>query len=70
VNTPQLQVHHDPAPPVDLEPLLTAEEVARILGVRLKRVYELSVPHVRISARALRYRRSDVAAFIERRRRS
>ncbi len=53
---------------LDLESLLTAEQVACILAVRPKRVYELGLPTVRVSARALRYRRCDVAEFIEKRR--
>lgn len=69
MTAPRLEIHRDGiAPTAELEPLLTAEQVAGILGVRPKRVYELGIPCVRISARALRYRRSDVAAFIEKRR--
>ena len=52
-----------------IEPLLTAKQVAAILGVNSKRVYELAIPCVRVSARALRYRPSDLAEFIQRRRR-
>ena len=47
------------------EPLLTATEVARIVGVSTKRIYELGIPAVRISDRALRWRPSTVAAWIE-----
>jgi len=66
-----LGLHREPSEPkADLEPLLTAEQVASILGVRTKRIYELAIPCVRISARAIRYRPSDVAAFIEKRRSS
>jgi hypothetical protein len=39
-----------------IEPLLTAADVPRILGVRPKRVYELGIPAVRISEKALRCR--------------
>jgi predicted DNA-binding transcriptional regulator AlpA len=51
----------DPA----IEPLLTAVEVARILGVRPKRVYELGIPAVRISEKALRWRRSAVQGWLD-----
>lgn len=47
-----------------LRPLLTAKEVAVILGVRPKRVYELGIPTVRISARQLRWRPSAVQQWI------
>ena len=49
------------------EPLLTVKEVATILNVPFKRVYELDIPAVRIAARSLRWRRSDVQQWIERR---
>lgn len=51
----------------ELEHLLTAREVARILGVREKRVYELGLPVVRISERSVRFRPSAVARWIEER---
>ncbi|HEU4649009.1 MAG TPA: helix-turn-helix domain-containing protein [Gemmatimonadales bacterium] len=47
-----------------LETLLTAAQVARIVGVPTKRVYELGIPAVRISARSLRWRPSTVAAWL------
>lgn len=52
-----------------LEALLKAPEVARILGVRPKRVYEL-VGHiaVRYAPRTLRWRPVDVQTWIEARR--
>jgi hypothetical protein len=50
------------------EPLLTASQVAVVLNVRPKRVYELGIPFVRISARSKRFRPSDVERFIEERR--
>jgi predicted DNA-binding transcriptional regulator AlpA len=54
------------APSADaLEPLLTAVEVARILGERPKRVYELGIPAVRISEKALRWRRSAVQGWLD-----
>ena len=53
-----------PSPPAG-ESLLTAKDVARILSVPIKRVYELGIPAVRISARSLRWRLSDVQHWIE-----
>jgi predicted DNA-binding transcriptional regulator AlpA len=50
-----------------IDPLLTAADVAVVLGVRPKRVYELALPAVRISERSLRWKRADILAFIERR---
>ena len=47
------------------EPLLTVKEVARILSVPVKRVYELGIPAVRLSTRSLRWRMSDVQRWIE-----
>ncbi len=52
------------APETAMEPLLTVAQVARVLGVRPKRVYELGVPAVRISERSLRWRRADLEAWI------
>jgi len=49
------------------EPLLSVKEVARMLNVPFKRVYELGIPAVRLSARSLRWRLSDVQQWIERR---
>ena len=49
------------------EPLLTAVQVARIVGVSPKRLYELGIPAVRISERALRWRPSTVSAWIAQR---
>jgi predicted DNA-binding transcriptional regulator AlpA len=51
-----------------LEPLLTALDVARILSVRTKRVYELGIPAVRISEKSLRWRRTDLEAWLDQRR--
>ena len=59
----------DPADPEPtLEPLLTAAQVARILSVRQKRVYELGIPAVRISEKSLRWRRTDLETWLEKRR--
>jgi predicted DNA-binding transcriptional regulator AlpA len=49
------------------EPLLNAKQVAAILNVPYKRVYELDIPAVRLAARSLRWRTSDVQQWIERR---
>lgn len=51
----------------DPEPLLSAKDVAAILGVRRSRVYELSIPRVRVSRKCLRWRPRDVREFLERR---
>jgi predicted DNA-binding transcriptional regulator AlpA len=51
------------------ESLLTASEVARILNVRPKRVYELGIPAIRISPRSLRWRRSTVERWLAERER-
>ncbi len=53
---------------IGLDSLLTAKEVAVILGVRPKRVYELGIPAVRVSARTLRWRPCDVVEWIGKRR--
>jgi predicted DNA-binding transcriptional regulator AlpA len=44
--------------------LLTAEQVAQILKVRTKEVYELPLQAVRLSPRRLRWPRSIVEQFI------
>lgn len=51
----------------DPEPLLTAEEVAAKLSVPKKSVYDLAIPRVRIGERRVRWRPSDVQAFIQQR---
>lgn len=52
-----------------IEPLLTLEQVATLLGVRPRRVYELvwhrGLPAVRIGRR-LRFRPEDLRAWLER----
>ncbi len=50
--------------PPSPEPLLTAQAVARVVGVRPKRVYALGLPAGRISERALRWRPSQLEAWI------
>ena len=54
-----------------IEPLLTATEVGRLLAIPTKRVYEV-VGHlaVQLAHHTLRWRRSDIAALIEARRRN
>jgi predicted DNA-binding transcriptional regulator AlpA len=51
-----------------LDRLLTAKEVAAYVGVNVKRVYELGIPAVHISARSLRWRQIDVQRWIDERR--
>jgi excisionase family DNA binding protein len=51
-----------------VEKLLTAEQVADVLGLRPKSVYDLArqgrIPVVRISRRAVRFDPADVAGFV------
>lgn len=60
-----------PARPVgdgfDNAPLLRVQEVAAVLNVRVKRVYELPIRQVRLGRRSIRWRPSDLRDFIERR---
>lgn len=51
----------------DPEPLLTAEELAEILQVPKKSVYDLPIPRVRIGERRIRWRPADVREHIQRR---
>lgn len=44
--------------------LLKAEEVAQILAVRKKRVYELGIPSIRISEKSIRWRMKDVEHWL------
>lgn len=50
------------------EPLLTADEAARLLRVPRSTLYELvrsrGLPHIRIGARGLRFTRSDLDEWI------
>ena len=48
----------------DVEPLLTAAEVGRILRVPAKSVYELPIPRVRLGSRRIRWRPHDLDEFI------
>lgn len=55
--------------PRDPEQLLTVKEVGEILGIPTKSVYELGgLERVQVGERRVRWRLSDVRAFIERRR--
>ena len=53
---------------IDLPRLLNAKQVAELLGVRVKRVYELGIPHVMLSTRSIRWSHDDVVRWIEQRR--
>jgi predicted DNA-binding transcriptional regulator AlpA len=73
--SPELRLHTEPdagegrpiepAPVLLVAPLLTAAEVAAIVGVTPKRVYELGIPAVRISERSLRWRPAAVSSWIQ-----
>ncbi|MDQ3207106.1 MAG: helix-turn-helix domain-containing protein [Gemmatimonadota bacterium] len=65
MSTGQLRLAVAADPLERLEPLLTAAEVGRILGVRCKRVYELGIPAVRLSEKCLRWRPSAVQAWLD-----
>jgi predicted DNA-binding transcriptional regulator AlpA len=54
--------------PAEPDRLLTADEVARVLGVHRKRVYALPLPRIMLSAKCVRYRWSDLLAWLETRR--
>jgi predicted DNA-binding transcriptional regulator AlpA len=62
-----LRLAEGQAPALPIEPLLTAADVAKVLGVRPKRVYELGIPAVKLSERSLRWRPSQLAAWIQQR---
>ena len=53
---------------IPTEPLMTADEAARLLHVPRSTVYELvrsrGLPHVRIGERGLRFTRSDLGTWI------
>ncbi len=52
----------------DSEPLMTAEDVARVLQIPTKSVYELGgLPRIRIGLRRIRWRPADVREFVTRR---
>jgi predicted DNA-binding transcriptional regulator AlpA len=54
--------------PLEAPRLLTADEVARALGINRKRVYALPLPRIMLSEKCIRYRWADVAAWLESRR--
>jgi predicted DNA-binding transcriptional regulator AlpA len=51
----------------DPEPLMTATEVAKVLKLAPKAVYDLPIKRVRLGPRRLRWRPEDVRAFIAKR---
>lgn len=51
----------------DVEPLLKAKDVAELLNMNPKSVYELPIKRVQLGPRRIRWRPADVRAFIERR---
>ena len=51
----------------DIEPLMKAKDVAKVLGLEPKAVYDLPIKRVRLGPRRIRWRPEDVRAFIERR---
>ncbi len=60
-----------PADGAEIESLMTASEVGRLLHIPRKRAYEV-VGHlaVQIAPRTLRWRRADIVALIDARRRT
>lgn len=50
----------------DPEPLMTAREVAEVLRLPAKAVYDLPIRRVQLGQRRTRWRPSDVREFIER----
>ncbi len=57
----------EPKTTAGVEHLLTAKQVAEILGVRQKRIYELGIPAVHVSERQLRWRPRPPRQQFERR---
>ncbi len=55
----------EPKNTAGVEHLLTAQQVAGILGVRHKRVHELGIPSIRVPERQLRWRPDVLKAWIE-----
>jgi predicted DNA-binding transcriptional regulator AlpA len=49
----------------EVQSLLTAREVAALLKVGPKRVYELNIPFVQLSARCKRWQLREVQSWIE-----
>lgn len=48
-----------------LTSLLTALEVAALLGIRPKRVYELPIPRVRLGTKTIRWRMKDIQTYVD-----
>ena len=67
MTTPVMNPNHNPPASAWAPPpmLLTAAQVGRLLNVRAKRVYELGIPQVHLSRRSIRWRTSDVVAWID-----
>lgn len=51
----------------DVEPLLRATEVAEILSLPVKSVYDLPIKRVQLGPRRIRWRPADVRSYIDRR---
>lgn len=54
--------------PMTADRLLSAAQVALLLSVKRKRVYELPLPYVQLGIRSKRWRLADVESFIAQRR--
>lgn len=54
----------------DRDPVLTVAEVARRLGISVRQVQRLGIPYLDFGPRTRRYRWSDVAGWLEQRRRT
>ena len=52
---------------LDPEPLLKARDVARVLQLPEKSVYELPIPRVILGPRRIRWRPADVSEYINHR---
>ena len=61
--------HHSPSAHTVLEPLLTARDVAPLLGVGVSTLYEWQrkglIPYIRLPGHGIRFRPSDLQAWIE-----
>jgi len=52
----------------DLEPLLNAQDLARLLKKPVKTVYDLPIPQVHLGPRTIRWKKADVREFVDNRR--
>ena len=50
-----------------VDPLLTVSDIAQILKLKPKQVYGLKIPCIRVSRRAMRFRRSEFEAWLAKR---